>query len=273
MPFGDAVRTLAVVLDGDESARTTDTARRRITRACLLGYLHKEIGLTGAADGCRKVRIVGDARVAIRLRVPRVGEQRILATTRLREGPTARRAECYAVVLPVAGDPDPHPLARATKELLTGVPDRTQQRYESYAGHVVQTCYALDERYLGAALVRGQGYFGDPQGRQWRRLPDIVVAKHQRQGSGRARQRVDAQIKRRWPEVANARRDRLLEQRPGSNGLYREGRGPLVYAIAHDFTHASRRVTGRRTRDVERVLGWTRGRRKIFLIPPRRSRE
>lgn len=93
--------------------------------------------------------------------------------------PTAMKAHLFATVYEIPGHSQRFrhgPLSRSVKEALTGVPETTQRRYDSYASELVQeTSARVVRRGDSPVRLQGGGYYTGRDGTQWRRLADYRV--------------------------------------------------------------------------------------------------
>jgi hypothetical protein len=93
--------------------------------------------------------------------------------------PAAMKAHLFATVYEIPGHSQRFrngPLTREIKEQLTGVPETTQRRYDSYASELVQETSARVIRRVDSNLrLQGDGYYTARDGSQWRRLADYRV--------------------------------------------------------------------------------------------------
>ena len=144
-----------------------DSTTRALRRLVQRGYCSKGAGRLWLASAGRLMARQGLTAAGVPHRVP----------IELLRTPSAMRAQLYATVHPLpnhSGAFISGGLSRELIEGLTGCSRRVQQKYDHVFGvtQLVQECHALVENHEGPIRV-GMGYWGDSQGRQWRRLPDL----------------------------------------------------------------------------------------------------
>jgi hypothetical protein len=159
------------------------SVRRIIRRGAKRGYWTIEKDPRGG----ERLRLTGVARVMVARGVTAPGTTQLIPAEHLRT-PTQIRQRLYATVheLPNhSGEFRGGLLSRLRKEELTGVPERTQRRYDNEHGasELVQEQYAFVEGRDGPP-VTGQGYFpGGDRRQQWRRLADLRTPSRHWRGS------------------------------------------------------------------------------------------
>lgn len=171
----------------------------RSRRGRLQRLVQRDYALqTGSGRDARYwLRSVGQ--MVVRFNVERLGVPHQIPIPFLTT-PSAMRAQLYATVHEIPnqlGEFSRAPLSRSLIERLTGISPRAQQSYDHGFGvtDLVQERRALVVDHEGPVRI-GEGYYGDRQGRQWRRLPDLRAPRGHERGSKSASRNAAAAARR-----------------------------------------------------------------------------
>lgn len=196
------------------------TAREVLKQGRKLSLRHAQRQLVDGAGsywdlGPAFVRLYGVSQIARRLDVDRVSRPHLVPTTEIQAGRAILRSTLVATAYRT--DDRDGPKSRALVETLTGVPARTQRRYDQQYRHarlVSRISVPLvrgSEWYVRSFtdMYKGLGFYAGSHGELMRRHPDIRTAATHGTGSLQPARRANREIKSRQRPAHSARGQRL----------------------------------------------------------------